>query len=103
MVLGKASSVPLPDEIAKELEVLSGFSNVTTQQNFDENQGFQVPPAPSDTNYNQSKSQSRIGKFENKCTEFCKMVSIPRHWRKVSYTYTRIYNNFADRLEKIHP
>ena len=73
-VLGKAPSVPLPDEIAKELEVLSGFSNVTSQPNYDENQGFQLPPAPTDTNFNQSKSQSRIGKFKNKCTPFRKIV-----------------------------
>ena len=68
LTLGTTSSVPLPDEIAKELEVLSGFSNVTNQPNFDENRGFQVPPAPLDTNLYQSKSQVRIGKFKNQCT-----------------------------------
>ena len=73
-VLGKARSVTLPDEIAKELEVLSGFSNVTSQPNYDENQGIQIPPAPTDTNFNPSKSQSRIGKFKNKCTQFRKIV-----------------------------
>ena len=53
-------SVPLPDEIAKELDVLSGFSNVASTIVVDENPLLQIPLTAVRKNQNEGSSESRI-------------------------------------------
>ena len=53
-------SAPLPDEIAKELDVLSGFSNVASTNVVDENPLLQIPISATRKNQNEGRSESRI-------------------------------------------
>ena len=53
-------SVPLPDEIAKELDVLSEFSNVASTIVVDENPLLQIPLTAVRKNQNEGSSESRI-------------------------------------------
>ena len=48
-------SAPLPDEIAKELDVLSGFSNVASTNVVDENPLLQIPISAARKNQNEGR------------------------------------------------
>ena len=53
----------LPDDIAKELEALSGFSATASSNNLSENQIPQVLTPSSESTGNQGKNRSRIGEW----------------------------------------
>ena len=60
-------SAPLPDEIAKELDVLSGFSNVASTNVVDENPLLQIPISAARKNQNEGRSESRISTLKYIC------------------------------------
>ena len=67
LVLQDLKSAPLPDEIAKELDVLSGFSNVASTIVDDENPLLQIPLSAARKNQNEGRSESRISTLRHIC------------------------------------
>ena len=89
-------SAPLPDEIAKELDVLSGFSNVASTNVVDENPLLQIPISAARKNQNEGRSESRISTLKY----ICKFYYTSYQKQPERYAYSKEYGYLQIGLKK---